>query len=153
LLVQTYLADDGTDVLIRTSQILQLENLQMVNSIIVASIVTAATELTIKWNMITGVNDLTSAGQLIPFLIGVALVLRVVYVGFFRNGPDGETIPRRNPNSITGHVGRHHPGRASRHRSFIQREADNFSSNNSVPIVAEPARAGRRSRPRYGEIV
>jgi hypothetical protein len=34
-------------------------------------------ELTIKWNGIRGINQLTSTSQLIPFVIGAALFLSV----------------------------------------------------------------------------
>lgn len=45
--------------------------------------VTAATELTIQWNSIEGVADVSSAGQTIPMLIGVGLIGRVLYIGLF----------------------------------------------------------------------
>lgn len=52
------------------------------NNIIIASTVTAATELTIHWNSIQAVSSLSSAGQLMPSLIGLSLVLRVItYIG------------------------------------------------------------------------
>jgi hypothetical protein len=52
----------------------------LLNNSITASIVVVATELTIKWNHVTGVNTLSSAGQLIPFVIGLGVVVRVLYV-------------------------------------------------------------------------
>jgi hypothetical protein len=42
--------------------------------------VVLATELTIKWNSLRGVNTLSSAGQTIPFLVGVGSLVRVFYV-------------------------------------------------------------------------
>jgi hypothetical protein len=53
---------------------------------IVATSVAAATELTIRWNQITDVRDVSSAGQLIPLVIGAGLIIRVIYVGWFRKG-------------------------------------------------------------------
>jgi len=53
---------------------------------IVASSVAVATELTIRWNQITDVRDVSSAGQLIPLVIGAGLIIRVIYVGWFRKG-------------------------------------------------------------------
>jgi hypothetical protein len=50
-------------------------------------VIVAATELTIKWNHIQGVNSLASAGQTIPFAIGIALFIRIWYVYLFKE-PD-----------------------------------------------------------------
>ncbi|KAI5918360.1 hypothetical protein F4810DRAFT_692437 [Camillea tinctor] len=56
----------------------------------VAAIVTTATEMTIAWNGITGVTGLDSAGQLIPFLIGLGVLGRVLYVAVrVSGGEDG----------------------------------------------------------------
>jgi hypothetical protein len=49
----------------------------------VAGTVTAATELTIQWNGIEGVEDIFSAGQTISMIIGIEIVTRVLYVGVF----------------------------------------------------------------------
>lgn len=65
-----------------------LQELQTFANIIVASVVTAATELTIQWNGIEGVADVSSAGQTIPLVIGIGLVTRVLFVGIFRGGGD-----------------------------------------------------------------
>lgn len=40
-----------------------------------------AIEISITWNQITGVTELTGAGQLIPFLMGLGSLLRVCYIG------------------------------------------------------------------------
>jgi hypothetical protein len=42
--------------------------------------VVLATELTIKWNSIRGVNSLSSAGQTIPFVVGLGALVRIFYV-------------------------------------------------------------------------
>lgn len=70
---------------------MHVESLQQLRSacnVAVASTIITATELTIKWNKISGVNSLTSAGQTIPLLIGIASILRIVYVRLFV-APDG----------------------------------------------------------------
>ena len=41
-----------------------------------------ATELTIHWNGILGVKDISSAGQLIPVAIALGLFCRVIYIGW-----------------------------------------------------------------------
>ncbi|KAK5162395.1 hypothetical protein LTR04_003887, partial [Oleoguttula sp. CCFEE 6159] len=53
---------------------------------IVASTIITATELTIYWNNITNVYSLSSAGQTIPFAIGIGALLRVVYIYAFKTG-------------------------------------------------------------------
>lgn len=57
-----------------------LQKLQPLSNLVVASVVVLATELTIKWNGLRGVDTLSSAGQTIPFLVGVGSLVRVIYV-------------------------------------------------------------------------
>jgi hypothetical protein len=45
----------------------------------VCSILVIGTELTIQWNYINGVQDLSSVGQLIPFCLGVGGLLKVTW--------------------------------------------------------------------------
>jgi len=45
----------------------------------VASIVIVATELCIRWNKIDGATSITPPGQIIPFLLDLACLLRVLY--------------------------------------------------------------------------
>ncbi|KAF2009547.1 hypothetical protein BU24DRAFT_467911 [Aaosphaeria arxii CBS 175.79] len=47
----------------------------------VATTILIGTELSIRWNNITGVSSITSPGQLIPLLIGIACAIRVLYGG------------------------------------------------------------------------
>lgn len=54
-------------------------------NVAIASTVLAATELTIRWNNIKGINNFSSAGQTIPFLIGVGAFARILFV--YRFGP------------------------------------------------------------------
>jgi hypothetical protein len=70
-----------------------LRDLSIILSLAVATIVVTAAELTIKWNNIQGVNTLTSAGQTIPFAIGFASFVRVLYVYRFKY-PDPAKRPR-----------------------------------------------------------
>ncbi|KAM3078953.1 hypothetical protein ACMFMF_003879 [Clarireedia jacksonii] len=46
------------------------------------TIIIIAVEVSITWNRISGVGNMNSAGQLIPFFIGLGAILRVFYVGF-----------------------------------------------------------------------
>jgi hypothetical protein len=62
-----------------------LRLLRLAISFIVAILVITATEITIVWNNLSNVNDLSSAGQLIPLLIGAFILLRVIYVRVFYN--------------------------------------------------------------------
>ena len=57
-----------------------LQQLQPLSNFIVASVVLLATELTIEWKGLRGVNLLSPAGQTIPFIIGIGSLLRVFYV-------------------------------------------------------------------------
>jgi hypothetical protein len=66
------------------ARIALLHNLDSMFKLATASAVIVAAELTIKWNTISGVNDLSSAGQLIPFVIGLGSLLRVFYVRWKR---------------------------------------------------------------------
>ena len=68
------------DISSRMTHIDSLQKLRSTFNIVVASTVIAATELTIRWNKIQGVNSLTSAGQTIPLLIGIAAILRIAYI-------------------------------------------------------------------------
>ncbi|KIW17994.1 hypothetical protein PV08_02280 [Exophiala spinifera] len=81
---------------IRRRRKILLQNIGIVLSLVVAVTVVAATELTIKWNHIQGVNSLASAGQSIPFAIGVALFIRIWYVYLFKE-PDPEGQEHRKP--------------------------------------------------------
>ena len=72
----------------RRTHVESLQQLRSACNVAVASTIITATELTIKWNRIRGVNSLTSAGQTIPLLIGIAAILRIVYVRLFKP-PDG----------------------------------------------------------------
>ncbi|KAF1997790.1 hypothetical protein P154DRAFT_524525 [Amniculicola lignicola CBS 123094] len=62
-----------------------LRNMDTWFKIVVALAVTVATELTISWNEIKGVNNLSSAGQTIPFIIGLFALIRIFYVYLFKS--------------------------------------------------------------------
>ena len=45
-------------------------------------------------------NDITSAGQTIPLIIGIGLIIRVIYIALFGDLDDRYRI-REGPNPIT----------------------------------------------------
>lgn len=68
-----------------------------------ASVVVVATELTIHWNHISNVSSLSSAGQLIPFAIGLGTIVRVLYVwvnDYVRSGSPAASVRPRSPRPI-----------------------------------------------------
>ncbi|KAF1954413.1 hypothetical protein CC80DRAFT_595166 [Byssothecium circinans] len=67
-----------------------LRNLDTWIKIVVALTVTVAVELTISWNEIEGANRLSGAGNGIPFIIGIAAIVRVIYVAMFYDDDDEE---------------------------------------------------------------
>jgi hypothetical protein len=58
-----------------------------------ATTIIAVTELAIRWNKISGVNSLWSAGQVIPLGTGFGCFARVVYLAI-QNHRGGETFQR-----------------------------------------------------------
>ena len=77
----------------------------------VAAIFVVATELSISWNHITGVQDLNSAGQLIPFFLGVVIFLHVPWTYYKeRRAARAEAArrppqpPREDPDERSGQV-------------------------------------------------
>jgi hypothetical protein len=65
-----------------------LRNMEGWGKLIVALVVTLATELTIQWNELKGVNSLSSAGQTIPFVIGLGSWIRILYIYFYKQASD-----------------------------------------------------------------
>ena len=63
----------------------------------VVSIVVTATELTIQWNSLAGVDDVSTAGQTTPLIIGIAAIVRVLYVAFFKAEDDDSNIETPSP--------------------------------------------------------
>jgi hypothetical protein len=45
---------------------------------LVLGLIVTAVELTLKWNNVRGVNDVTSAGQLIPLIVGGGTLVGMV---------------------------------------------------------------------------
>jgi hypothetical protein len=71
-----------------------LQNLDTYMRVVIAIVVTLATELTISWNGIDGANSLSGAGNTIPFVIGIGAIVRVLYVAIFHeigDGSDGDS--------------------------------------------------------------
>ena len=78
--------------------------MQTAANLIVASTIVAATELTIDWNNIKAVDDVSTAGQTIPLIVAAGLVANILYVALRRewsgNNPPGvgdRTISPRPP--------------------------------------------------------
>ncbi|KAF2708699.1 hypothetical protein K504DRAFT_364987, partial [Pleomassaria siparia CBS 279.74] len=65
-----------------TKHVDMLRNLEGASKLVIAVIVTTATELTIQWNEIEDIHSLSSADQTIPFIIGLGSIIRVLYVCF-----------------------------------------------------------------------
>lgn len=65
-----------------------LRNIEGWIKIVVGLVVALATELTITWNEIDGVNSLAGAGQTIPFVIGLGAIVRIFYV-YYVYPPNG----------------------------------------------------------------
>lgn len=78
--------------------------MRLVSDVAVASMVLVAVELTIKWNKIKGVDDLTKVDQLVSFFLGVFTIGRILYLFFNRR--DGDPMARRN-RGPTGPAGNH----------------------------------------------
>jgi hypothetical protein len=60
------------------------QKLDTVSKLVVSVMVITAVELTIHWNGTKNVNSLSSAGQTIPFVIGMAAITRILYVRYFK---------------------------------------------------------------------
>lgn len=57
-------------------------------NICVATAVVIATERTILWNGISDVDEISSTGQLIPFVVGIEMFIRVLYASWFEETAD-----------------------------------------------------------------
>ncbi|KAH8655007.1 hypothetical protein BGZ60DRAFT_435415 [Tricladium varicosporioides] len=69
---------------------------------IVTTTVVVATELTISWNSIVGVWEISSAGQLIPVILGIGLTCQVLYIGFFGAKESEESGGPEGPEGLSG---------------------------------------------------
>jgi hypothetical protein len=67
---------------IRADRKLTLQIIHTIFNTAVATAVIVATEKTIQWNGINGVADISSAGQLIPMVIGIEMFIRVLYAAW-----------------------------------------------------------------------
>jgi len=52
--------------------------------------VVTAVELLIRWNGIQNVDSVSTAGQTIPMIVGIGLVVRVLYIGLSGDVDDGD---------------------------------------------------------------
>lgn len=115
-----------------------LQNMEGWFKIIVGLTIVLATELTIQWNEIEGVNSLVGAGQTIPFVIGIAAIVRIFYVYY--------VYPENNPRDNISGSGSVHSRPGSRPGS----RPDGPISMKQVPYGRMPVpqnRRGSRSRP------
>ncbi|KAK3331474.1 hypothetical protein B0H66DRAFT_97898 [Apodospora peruviana] len=58
----------------------ELQFMQTVSNVTIATVVVVAVELTIQWNSLSEVNDVSTAGQTIPVVIAGGLLAHVLYV-------------------------------------------------------------------------
>jgi len=123
-----------------------LQYLQSFISILVAVAIIAATELSISWNNIDSINSLDSAGQLIPLVLGIAVVLHVPWAkrsdqfGSYMDSTvindepmvfPASRLPRNPGNTST-------PPRGARSRSYKSRPFQRYS----VDPVLSPSAVG-----------
>ncbi|KAF2732962.1 hypothetical protein EJ04DRAFT_578030 [Polyplosphaeria fusca] len=80
----------------KAAHIALLQNMDSWFKLLTAIAVTVAVEVTIDWNEIENVNSLDSAGQTIPFIIGLGLVVRIFYVYWFKYGGDDDDTDSYN---------------------------------------------------------
>lgn len=67
-----------------------LQRLQAISDVIVGGVVVTAVELLIRWNGIQNVDSVSTAGQTIPMIVGIGLVVRVLYIGLSGDVDDGD---------------------------------------------------------------
>ena len=65
--------------------------LQTLFRLAAASVVIAATEMSLQWNNITGVYDATTAAQLIPIILASGLLCHVFWVFFVATQQDDDS--------------------------------------------------------------
>jgi hypothetical protein len=70
---------------VRVSRARFLQTLDVLLNLSLISVIVAATETTIRWNHIVGVNEINSAGQTIPLIIG-AVQLAIVFYRYLSRG-------------------------------------------------------------------
>ncbi|KAI1106496.1 hypothetical protein F4804DRAFT_300839 [Jackrogersella minutella] len=80
-------------------RLLGLQLLQTVFNLIVASLVVVATELTVRWNDINEVNDVSTAGQIIPVVISAGLFAHLFYIYSFKREGDASDPRLPDPRS------------------------------------------------------
>lgn len=124
-----------------------LRNLDGWFKLIVAICVLAATELTILWNGIEGVNNLSSAGQTIPFVIGLGAVIRILYVYMkpeveYYSDSDSDYSYRRRSRPRSGGGGGPVPSRQLRTSHVrVPPRRDRPIPTRQIPVPQRPAPA------------
>ncbi|KAJ6443518.1 mitotic spindle checkpoint component MAD2 [Purpureocillium lavendulum] len=77
-----------------------LSRLQLLSDLTVFSVLVAAVELTIRWNGLEGVDDLDTAAQLVPLLVGAAVVLRAFNQLYRDEDRNEDGLPAASPCSV-----------------------------------------------------
>lgn len=104
---------------------------------IVATAVVVATELTLHWNRVKDVQDLGSAGQLIPLVIGGGLITRVIYIGIFSKRKR-KSKRKPEPDDESSRVGR------TAHRRHADRPSRRRQPGRPAPQLDEPVYGSAR---------
>jgi hypothetical protein len=103
-----------------------LQRLQAISDVVVGGVVVTAVELLIRWNGIQNVDNVSTAGQTIPMIVGIGLVVRVLYIGLSGDVDDGDEW------SSTGYGSYYSGSKSARSRS------DDGASDGGRPPVAWP---------------
>jgi hypothetical protein len=69
---------------------------------VVATVIIVGVELTIIWNDIQGVHDVSSAGQTIPLFLGFAGIVMVLYVRYWKK--DAEEVLAETATGDPDHI-------------------------------------------------
>jgi len=115
---------------VRYPWISTLRFLQATSNILVATTVIVATELTIQWNNLTDVNDVSTAGQTIPVILAAGLLAHVLYVWV---NPDHDRVIRR---ALNPKKRRYRPTRAYEGPLVLDIEAERSPGPRRPPPAA-----------------
>ncbi|KAM0279212.1 hypothetical protein ACHAQH_004757 [Verticillium albo-atrum] len=74
----------------RRLHIAMIQDLKVFSTLTVLATLTAAVELTITWNHIPGVNNISDAAQIIPLLLTIGFIVREIFLHFVRAGTASE---------------------------------------------------------------
>ena len=63
-----------------------------------------AVEFSLRWNSVTGIYDIGSTGQLIPFIIGLLGLLRVIHITIRTTDEDVSALSEVDFTQVTNHA-------------------------------------------------